>query len=67
MAGATASVLTLFSLSQPVLWFFVTPDPNQSAAGHLVTGLTYAPLLAVGPLLAILTRRYARDGFGHGS
>ncbi|MEV6395559.1 hypothetical protein AB0M39_12405 [Streptomyces sp. NPDC051907] len=59
-AWALSALVTLFCLSQLVLAFFVEPDPNMSAAGHLVVNILYAPLLATGPLLAVVARAYGR-------
>ncbi|MEU8529750.1 MULTISPECIES: hypothetical protein [Streptomyces] len=56
-----AALLSLFCLSQAVLFFFVTPDGHLSPSGHTLFLLVYAPLLATGPLLWLTTRAYARQ------
>ncbi|MFG2329709.1 hypothetical protein ACGFMM_08780 [Streptomyces sp. NPDC048604] len=55
-----AALVTLFCLSQLVLFFFVTPDSYLSSSGRPLMLLTYAPLAATGPLLALATAAYAR-------
>ncbi|WP_406861727.1 hypothetical protein ABZO31_15085 [Streptomyces sp. HUAS MG47] len=55
-----AALVTLFCLSQVLLFFFVAPDPHLSSSGRPLLLATYAPLAATGPLLAVATAAYAR-------
>lgn len=59
-AWAISLLVTLFALSQLVLLFFVEGDPNMSGNWNVLTGLCYAPLFAVGPLLAAVTWSYGK-------
>ncbi|WP_274560035.1 hypothetical protein [Streptomyces spiramyceticus] len=59
-AGAISLLVTLFALSQLVLLFFVEGDQNMSGNWNILTGLCYAPLFAVGPLLGAVTWSYRK-------
>ncbi|WP_455360668.1 hypothetical protein [Streptomyces sp. SYSU K21746] len=57
-AMAAAVFVTLLCLSQLVMWFTVGHDGRLTGTTAAVMGWCYAPLLATGPLLAVVARSY---------
>lgn len=64
VAASGAVAVTLLTLSQLVVWFMIEPsglgEAELSGTARTVMGLCYAPLLAWGPLLGVVTLSYHR-------